>query len=205
MARGKMTLAKGNPKGLNKVEKKQVKKILRGSMENKYHDTLLSVTEEFGGTVYSISDVPQGDTDINRDGDQLNQRAVRLRYSVRNADATNMTRVILFRWKQDDTPNVTDILSATFVGGARAPLSPYHHDGRSRFTVLYDKVTGSDAYNSLRVRDSGWINLRNKKQYMNAGSTTSGSNKLYVLIITDSALEASPLVELVSRLTFTDA
>lgn len=191
--------------GLNKKEKKQVKAIINRGRENKYYDTLLSVTEEYGGTVYSISDVPQGDTDITRDGDQFNQRALRLKGKVVNADSTNLLRLVVFRWKQEDTPAPADILNSTYVGTIRAPYSPYHHDGRTNFTVLYDKTFPTDTYSPQRYFDSKWINLREKKQYMVAGSATVGKNKLYVLIISDSAAEGSPLCDMVSRLTFTDS
>lgn len=191
--------------GLNKKEKKQVKSLINSGRENKYHDTLLAVTEEYGGTVYSISDVPVGDTDITRDGDQFTQRSLRIKGKCVVADATNIVRFIVFRWKQNDTPDVAKILSSTYVGSIRAPYAPFHHDGRTNFTVLYDKMLVTDTYNPIRVFDTKWINLRDKKQYMVAGSSTEGKNKIYVLVISDSAAEASPLFEQVSRLTFTDS
>lgn len=194
-----------NAKGLNKKEKKQVLAIVNRGRENKYHDTLLSVTEEYGGSVYSISDVPQGDTDITRDGDQFVQRALRIRGKVVVADSHNLLRMLVFRWKQDDTPTVSDLLSSTYVGSVRAPYSPYHHDGRTNFTVLFDKTYLTDSYKTAVQIDTKWINLRNKKQYMTAGSSTAGKNKIYVMIISDSAAEPSPLCDIVSRLTFTDS
>lgn len=192
-------------KGLNPKEKNQVKKLISSGRENKYLDVLLATSELYGGAVYSLSNVPQGDTDTTRDGDQLVQRAIRIKGNSIVADSTNIARLIVFRWKNESTPVVGDILSATYVGTSRAPFSPYHHDGRTNFTVLYDKNFATDTYNIQRTFDTGWINLRNKKQYFTAGSATAQKNGIFCLIITDSAAVSNPFLNLVSRLTFQDS
>lgn len=191
-------------KGLNTREKGQVKKLITAGRENKYLDVLLLTTELFSGNVYSLSNVPQGDTDITRNGDQLVQRALRVKGNVIVSDTTNMSRLILFRWKNESVPVVGDILSATYVGTPQAPHSPYHHDGRTNFTVLYDKTFSVDTYNTQRIFDTGWINLRNKKQYYSGGSSSAEKNGIFALIISDSGAVGNPVTNLVSRMTYQD-
>lgn len=196
-----------NPKqkGLNKKEKKQVKSIINQGRENKYLDVLIDASNLATGVVYSLADVPQGDTDTTRDGDQLVQRAMRIKGRALVADTTNQVRMIVFRWKQNTVPVVGDILSASYIGTVYAPLSPYHHDGRSNFTVLYDKIFHVGTYNIQKGFDTKWMNLRNNKQYFSAGASTSSKHCIYALVITDSTAVSNPNITFVSRLTFTDS
>lgn len=185
-------------KGLNKKEKKQVKSLINQGRENKYLDVLINSSSLATGVVYSLADVTQGDTDIQRDGDQLVQRALRVKGRALVADTTNQVRLVLFRWKQQTTPLVADILSSAYIGNVEAPLSPYHHDGRSNFTVLYDKIYHVGTYNIQKGFDTKWINLRNNKQYFKAGGSTVSKNCIYALIITDSTAVSNPNITFIS-------
>lgn len=192
-------------KGSKRVATKSyVKKYIARQQEHKYWDVTNSAAIDFSGVIYDLSLIPQGDTDISRDGDKLMPTSLYLNMKVEAGDPTNVMRVIVFRWKINSAayaPTVADILAVT--GSAYAPMSPYLHDIKSQFTVVKDLTFHVSSYNVF-----AWykrtIRLA-KRTIKYAGGTTSASDKLYMLVVSDSGTITHPSFTSYTRLNFTDS
>lgn len=190
------------------VSRQQVVAIARGlltpNMEVKYYVSNYLANVDYNGVISSVSSVPQGDTDVSRDGDRIMPLTFELRGTWAVADSFNVCRTILFRWNNDTTPAVTDILDTTFIATGQAPVAPFTHDTRQMYTVLMDQTVFLHTY---KIIDGlTWPKFKLPRvpiQYLAA--STTGSNKLYLLLISDSAASAHPGANIVHKLTFTDA
>lgn len=182
-------------KPLNRRQKVQVKRLIKQTQESKYFILQSTNTFDYSGAVVKLSAIPQGDTDVTRDGDKITPTSLSVRYSIYNTGtaATSPTeidyRVIIFRWRPDDTsgaPIASNIMATT--GNLYAALSEYIHDQRSNFEVLYDRmhlgvlsVLGAGANRPFHAKVK--VNSRSIK-YLAGG--TAGLDNLYILFITDN-------------------
>lgn len=194
-------LSKSQTSAVTTLVKKQVKKM----SEWKHLTTLSGVAVDTTGTVVDLSAVPQGDTDVSRDGDQLMASSISFRYHVTVADSYNITRVILFQWYPQTNPGVSDVLN---VAAGLEVLSPYETDKASQFKILYDRShTTNQPYSggafSTQVVSKKIRIPRSKMQFVAA--STTGSNKIYALYISDSAVATHPQMSSVYKLNFRDA
>lgn len=192
-------------KSLSKNQQSLVRKIanqvVRGRSERKHYQTTANSTQNNSATITSISNIPQGDTDETRDGDQLRISSVELNYELIGADATNLFRVMLFQWFDDSTPTVTDVLTSAID----AILQTYRRDTRRMFRVLYDHThpLSLNSSNEVLVRFKRFTRgFRRKIQYQ-AGGTT-GINKLYILLVSDSGVASDPAYIYKTRVNYTD-
>jgi len=186
----------------------KVQTALNNIAEKKYKANSIPQTAvDFTGSLVDFhATIAQGDTDITRDGDQLWTRSFEFNYISIGVDTTNAMRILIFIWKPTSTPVVTDILA--FGNGTNvAPGSPYNHDRRSDFYILYDalhsySLGGPDCISKKILIYKIPTYLR-KAQYVNQG--TVGANHIYVLFISDSAAATHPTIAYNSKLNFTDA
>ena len=153
-------------------------------------------TVDYAGTIQSLSDIGQGDTDTTRDGDSFYLRSLRVKGSVLIADSTNAVRLIVFQWhadSSDDTATVSDILSSSAIGTTVAPFSSYYHDKRRLYSILYDRTFNTTTEMSQLLFDTGYLRPKVRKvNYVNA--TSVGVNKVFILAISDSAAALHPTV-----------
>lgn len=161
---------------------------------------------DYAGTIQSLSDITQGDTDVTRDGDSLYLRSIRVKGGVVVSDSTNAVRIIIFQWhadSTDDTATVNDILSATAVGTVVGPFASYYHDKRRLYTVMYDRVFNATTNESQLLFDTGYLRPKVRKiSFVNA--STQAVHKLFILAISDSAAAGHPTVKYWNRVTFND-
>lgn len=198
-------------KGLTPLEKAQVARMMNVRHEKKYFQNYAAGTRDWSGVIHSVSDVAQGDSDVNRDGDSLYIKSLQIRYSIAVADTYNLVRLICFQWLDDDTPIPSDILSATYLGTAVAPLAPFHHDQRAKYRILYDSqpmaLNGTSNLVEVRtvmLKNRGKLGKKMVNQIRYTAGLTTGSNKLYILEISDSSAAAHPSFSTVARMNFTD-
>lgn len=199
----------------------KVKRLIRGVQESKYFDASLGLTTiTYSSNIGKVTTIPQGDTDITRDGDSLIPTSFEISWvwtGFQSADpalAYDLCRIIVFRWHPDDNvdaPTAAKILAQ--VNGF-APYSPYEHDQRRKFTVLMDRrervmqmlstagieqpTTGSQTvfhHKRLRLKK---VPIR----YNGAGTT--GSQNLYVMMVSDEQTDG-PTGSYYCRVNFTDS
>lgn len=215
MAKGKR---KSKAKPLTKSQASAVKSIasrtLNKRAEKKYHlYTESSLSTSYASYhIQSLTDVPQettNATDTKRDGDSIYARTVRVQgriYINQTTPADSIVRVLIFRWlpnSGNDAPDENSILSSAYTATARNVVAPYHHDMRRKYKVLYDKrFLLNENGPSVKLFDTKYLMLRHKINYV-AGSTTSGANKIYILVTSDNNTNI-PVVSYVSKFTLND-
>ncbi len=158
-------------------------------------------------TIFSLTDVTQGSTDIQRIGDKLNATTLDLRYSFQSAASGNTVqraRVLVFQWNNDTAPTQADMILVTSGLETKAP---YNTDRAAMYKIMYDKTV------TMGEPATGWqlstglfrrkLKIPNKNMSFQAGSTT-GQYKIWFLAITESS-SFSPVLDLVTRLNFSDS
>lgn len=229
---GKTTVSKNRKKarrgrGLNRSQKQDVVGILqqRFKPELKHHDNFtstsslpVSIPYNFGdGNIYELTDIPQGVLDTNRIGDKVNLESIyiklRLLYDITGNTVWNMVRVVIAQCTQDTgayTPVLSDILQTPSTAiNTRDILCPKRVDLSGRWRVLYDQSFTLDQRNCLQHYEEIFINTRFKKQIEYTESGTTGLNKCYIFLLSDSdgityPGTGYPLFHLHSRVRFYD-
>jgi len=189
------------------VTKEQLSKAISSSTEPKIFDLTMNIANvTYAGTIIDLCPVPQGVTEVTRIGDELLPKRLEIRMNFINADAYNMYRAIIFRWKQNDTvaPTVGGIIESSGPSTTQSVYVPLNVNTRSTFEVLYDKTFNTNAVSVANKFVK--INLKlAKKKIEYSFSSTAGQNKIYMLIISDSSTATHPTHIGYSRLIFTDS
>lgn len=206
---------------LNPKQKKEVKTLIARRQELKFFSTNASGTMTSTLGIASMSDIPQGSTDSDRDADRLQLcGTMDIRVSFTNGlgatgDLFNTIRFIIFQWHPNSTPTTTSIL-LNGPTGAVDVHSHYNHDNRQEYKILLDRTIktfgpGSSTSNPTTSGVSKFhrylIPLGKKvSKYMQfqAGSTT-GTNKIYYILGSDSALATHPSYLMSTKLFFRDS
>lgn len=187
---------------------KIAKKVLIQQSEKKYYDqNAANANIDYTGVIYNLSSIPQGDTDVSRDGDGLKLTSLQIRWLMEVGTSPNTFRIIVFQWLPATTPTVSDVLSSTYASSVLQPLSPFKHDMNANFRILHDSNTRVvDTYRPS-ITGKIYITTRNKKLkqdvHFNAGTTT-GVNKLYMIVVSNDAAVTYPQFSYVSRVQFRD-
>lgn len=190
------------------LTKKQVMYLINGHKEKKFFDTVNATTIDRNGSVISLCDIPQGDTDSTRDGDAVNPTSLQFGLTMTVADSYNVFRCIIFRWKPNSgltAPTPGRILQ--LVASANAVNSPVIWDYKSQFNILYDKtwVLGTINVCDNQVREiQEMLPLANVPIHYTAGSIV-GSDKIFVLFISDSGAIPDPALNYYFRVAYTDS
>lgn len=199
--------------------KKECRKIVNCVAEKKYFTNSpgpADVTNS--GVVTCISLIPQGDTDSTRDGDGLVLRSIEINWEALSSPGTGTSlvdcvRFIVFQWFPNSVPAAGSVLLN--AGSTSSHLSPWNHDQRFNFRILYDKrydVTKANANPQInsnsKVTSPRILITKGFKYHIQYQSgTTVGSNLIYVLAITDTGGTAGnvPQYNFYSKINYTDA
>lgn len=193
-----------------KIVRQEIKKQLVKSAEPKNHYTsLASVGITFTGSITGLSNPAQGDTVQQRDGDRLQAKMLTVRGRIMSASTVagmNAVRMIIFKWKPDSverTPNMDDILQNAYAGAAWTPYGPVVVGEEARhITILSDRTFKVSYYGN--VQENFLIKKKlTHKQYFNDTNTT-GSNQIYLMLVSDDGVTAYPSATFVSNFEFVD-
>lgn len=186
------------------ASKQYVKRQIRKQQELKYYSNSGNVTVDYSGAVYPLTNIPQGDSDTARDGDAFIPTSIQLRYNVTVADATNLVRVMVVRYNNYISGDISVNSVLQTIGSFEAPITAYSFDNRQNFTVIYDKCHALDTYNSIQSVDLSLPLAKKTVQYA-AASSTAGTNRYWLLVISDSAAATHPSIKYYIRVQFTDS
>lgn len=182
--------------------------LARRAIRKKLFIQIPSRNANAGAEPFSISDISQGVAIDERVGDIVKLLKLHIIYETIIGDTTNLVRVIVIMWKQDDidcVPQLVDIFEDPLV---ERPLNEFDFQNKpNEFAVLYDKIHVMNAGSGQsRI---GFINLGVKQL---PGNTTyenltgsQGTNKLYLLAFSDSSATPHPTFKAQGRLEFTNA
>lgn len=203
---------------LNKRQRMQVKRMIRGVQELKYKnysDTgAISSTAAISGVLF---DIAQGDTDQERNGDQFRWvKALNFRYTLAVSDTSNIVRIIILQWHPSviTAPTISDIL-LTGPSSNVDVYSNYNHDQRFNYKILFDRThtlvgngtagTFPGTTSSIITRHTNISLKRARKRVQLIGGSVSGSNRLFMLFVSDSTLVNHPTISYSMKMYFTDS
>lgn len=219
----------GKTSALTLPQKRQVRSMISHNAELKYNFNS-SATTAITNT-YTISGVPfdiaQGVTDTQRVGDRLTWCGnLEINLQVLNGqgatgDIFNNLRVIVFQWHPNQTPTAA-LLLLNGPSGVPDIYSVFNHDNRQMYTVVHDRVyktvgnanaatTPNTNMISTGVRRYK-INLRKKRypspfqsevQFVAGGATAT--NRMFVALVSDSALATHPSFTAAWKMFFRDS
>lgn len=189
----------------------KVHRVIRQTAEKKYY-SFSSNTAPISdlGTLLRLTEVAQGTTDVTRIGDQLTIRSLQFNFSALVADSTNLLRLVIFQWfEQTGTiptyPDMSQILIDT--GSGRAVFSPYSHDYRYDFKVLFDRTYVLDGVQVPVITRKIFIKRfppKHRKIQFVGASNTNYTNGLFALLVSDSAAATHPTVTYSGKFNFSD-
>lgn len=177
-------------------QKATIRRMINNVQENKYWPVYAGyATVNASGAITKWSAISQGDTASTRDGQDIMFKSIDLRFNIFPTSAAVMTgnafRIIVFQWKPDDNvsvPGMSDILESSFT---QPVFSPIRVQTKQLFRVMYDRLfrvyNGGPGAAGRTVRITGKRMVRRIRY--NAGVTTTGTNQIYVLVISDAAVQ----------------
>ncbi|AUM61853.1 capsid [uncultured virus] len=197
----KRKFRKSRKPGMVKMMRRVAQKVVSFNQEHKYFDTDMGTTIDYSGVASDLCLVPQGDTDVTRDGDVLLPTSLELNIQVIAGDSSNVLQFCIIRNKSDKTIQPGTVFST--VGGTSAPLYPLDHDRRSQYDLIARFWIVVDVYHPIK-HIHRFIKLKKKLCKFIAAATTQASGHLWLVAISDSAAASHPAMQGSIRLNFTD-
>lgn len=181
-------------------------------------------TASIVGTYFDVS---QGITDNERIGDGLKWSGAMLlhlevRASLASAtlpgDGFNTIRMVILQWHPNSTPTVSNILLLGPTGQVDIN-SHYNHDTRQQYKILHDKnyvmINGSPSSALSQNPNLQYQGVQNhrytislkratKKVQYTAGTLT-GTNRFYMILVSDSSVTPYPSIQFSTKIFYTDS
>lgn len=202
----KVQVVKKEP-SLNSVQKREVKQLAAIPKELNAIDTTFLQSIDANGTVTKLVMPAQGDGVSERNGDKIWLKRIRVKLAILNADTTNVFRLILFRWTQDNSIPANVPLSIDVLQGLNA-LQQYNftHKQANQVHIIYDRLLPlSTNGNPIRVIDQVLYGKRlGKKKIIFDAAIVSGTDQIYVLAMSDSVAAPHPNMAGFIRVEYTD-
>lgn len=114
----------------------------------------------------------------------------------------------MFQWYPATTPVIANLL-LTGGSGAIDVTSEYNHDQRQNYHILYDKMaTGGllDGGGAQKiVHDVYNFKGEHADCQMDAASATTGTNQIWIILISDIAAATYPTFKYTFKVFFTDS
>lgn len=190
---------------------KIAQKVVQRNQELKYYVlSYAAATQNATSTITDLLVPTQGVPDTSRVGDRIKLASTMwICYSVTVAANITSTRcrVILFQWHPSSQLAIPTAANILLVGptGAIDTFSPYIHDLRSQFKILYDKVHTLSSVTNYEDGVKRNISLKGaSKQCQFYGAGTNSTNVIYALFISDQVGGNSPTIEFQSKIWFRD-
>ncbi len=183
-----------------------VKKLL--NVEYKFHDVQLTTSAITPtGTIVQLTNIPQGDTDISRDGAQVKLTSTVSKFFIASNSSAFQTniRVMLVLDKQTNGAIYTmlDLLKDT--DGNDIIVSQLNLDNQYRFRVLYDKVISLSNVGITSAHRAIHKKLQHKLRFESSTPSIADLNsKSFSLVFISNQTTNSPLVTLFSRIKYLD-
>lgn len=202
---------KSKRRRLNPAVKSQVNYAVRRALDKreelKISDTTIASGIDNVGSVVDLTDMTQDITEASRIANKVAPKWVELRLTLTCADATNIMRLVLIQWHLDSDaapPLASNVLQAGLVTGSYGPWAGYNNDDRALFRVLGDwsyQMNASTANGSVIVVKKIKAAMR---QIEFNGTSTTGTEKLYLIAISDSGAVSHPTVTGAVRVYYGD-
>lgn len=195
---------------LNQSQKIQVKRMLNAREENKSFVTgSVGASMPLLGAINSLMDIALGQTDNTRIGNHVHPKTINGKLVFIAGDATQVMRAIVFKWKENDAfnpPTTAQILS-NGPSGAPDVYSFYNRDSPGNYQILKDYfVVGANGTSNSKLVQSREFSIRlsGKTQFW-SDVGVAGTNKIYILIMSDSSAVPNPTLSSNFETIYNDA
>lgn len=198
-----------NRRNLSSQVKRVMREVAYSTQETKHHRVEDEVDFSTSGVLVELNTVDsQGTASGQFIGQEIRQIGIRLRGKLSQADANNTVRVVVF------TPSPA--FETALAGGASPTDLFYLPSNWSAIRESNVTKTYMDTNMTLNIASgqndkirlvNRWISLKMKKYMIVEGSgpPLTGSDKVYLLLLSDSALPSHPTFEFASTLYYKDA
>lgn len=199
-------------------KKKQVatiaKRVFNSGTEMKYFDGVADESAiSSGGSSYLLTNIPQGATNITRDGNVVRIRSVEVNINMYIVVAAVLQeyscayRFVLVLWKSDeDIDPVSTAKIFQDVSAQRAVNTPFLFNTRKKYRILADRRvtstwTGTNQKVIRIVKKFPGLGI---KQSYTDSANNQAFNQISLHIFTDSTAVDHPRITFYSRVLFTD-
>lgn len=175
--------------------------------EDKYYNVRQSPNVGWAGSITgALNVIPQGDEDIQRNGDAVFMKTIHVRCVIRQRGSGNqdMARIILFYDKDNSVASASDFWDASYLGSVNAPEGFKNHDNRFKTKVLLDRTVSlnNGTYNIRSFTQK--VKLNHRVQF-EAGTTTIATGALKLFMVTSSSVALDdPNIDFTARIYYTD-
>lgn len=195
-----------------------VRKELRKKTDWKYTDSAVAATGvSNGGQIISLcGNLTRGDLGYDQfEGNTIRPQAITLKYYFHTNQIFNTVRLMVFQWFDSSTPAVSGVLQSTGVSSL-VTISPTLTTNKPLMKVLYDCThaiapTASDAtFTNVAHGITQPVTVyipgkRLRPVKFNSTTTARQDGDLFILVISDDVAPTHPVINLYSRLTFSDS
>lgn len=199
---------------LTTVQRKQIRKLAQRATQTQAELKYFDVTVAGSGLTGTwqlnrISSISQGVGDTGRIGDSISIRdiEIKLKFLMNSSFTTvnggNICRFMVVQSFSDDTTALTAGKIVEYPGpAATAPYSPYTHDTRRLYKVLYDEMVPLSVGGPTCVTRTIIVKPY-KKEIRYVGAGTNGEGQIYVMWCSDTSTN-SPLLDYIARVNYID-
>lgn len=193
--------------------KNDVYKLKKGSLgkEWKTHDkTQAAVVISNAGTLYSLTEIAQGDRSLDREGLVINIQSLWLKILLSSSTAhaaSHEIRLIIFRDNGNENGGTVPTIAGDLLEAAGV-LDFTDHQTKSRYKILYDKFiiinpSQSTVQKTILKKYYKKFNRPKKCFYTNTTAADEGKGQLYLMAMSNTATN-QPTIAFRSRVKFTD-
>lgn len=213
-----------------------VKKVVRSIAETKFYDVIPSAEAviTYEGTMFELTDIEEGLTDISRIGNKVCGTSLQLRLRAFLPTPSQISlvpgvllRVIVFIWKDDTEPITQDILEGSPAIG-KTVYAFLNHTKKVKRKILLDTTMQLNYDNTLNSTNTlvitpGSGSSVHMEKYLplnklpdrlrtinfdpSEGDPTKGVNKIWMLVVADGNADTSsvgPSFYFNARYNYTD-
>lgn len=192
-------------RGLTKKQRVEVKRLVQSPMEHKYFVAAYQANPiTTTHIVAELMAIPQGDGEEQRDGNNIKITSAFYRGIIVAGDPTNVVRMTLIRWKPNSTPTAAQIYRVTNIGTNGAMFSDFNSEFRGDFVVLQDKFITVESTDG-QAQKQFTLRCGNQPKTVFNDVATTGKNKLFLIIASDSLAAAFPTITMRGSVRYTDA
>lgn len=222
-----MSLADGSKNRINpsrKSKKPTIKRLAKRiqnvyknlKQEMKIHDTVINFTPSWDNSdvnLKALCGIAQGDSDITRDGLQINVKSIQVKGIIymnpNTGNQSSTVRMIIFRdnnFLNNLLPTPAMLLESGF-GGVLAPFAMRNRRERERFKVIYDKLFTLNNNGANTLPFNIYRKVNTKVTYNDVNNGSWGKNQFFILFLSGYASTDAnrPTVQYLSRVAFTDS
>jgi len=189
-----------NKKGMVRL----IKKTIVSEKQNKWEDNYTgSITVVNAFQFFDVTSlIVQGVAVNNRVGATILLKRVRMAGSWVTGDATQLCRLIAFKWipsNSSDVPNTAELITGS---GAQSTISGFLQYKPSRFQILYDHTWHLDTLAHPIKSFSFYVDVNSRVEY-DIGVNT-GRNHIYFAYVSDSGVVPNPVLNFSCQTQFVD-